>query len=109
MIYALALTVMYVDNMKNAPATFPDPADVERRRKQWEREWREHQREHERWQRERNEHDRERERERETADTVKIWITEWKERKRSLTASAFALITRLDQCSQSSAQQVVLK
>ncbi len=51
----------------------------------------------------------ERERERETADTVKIWITEWQERKRSLTASAFALITRLDQCSQSSAQQVVLK
>ena len=51
----------------------------------------------------------ERERERETADTVKIWITEWEERKRSLTASAFALITRLDQCSQSSAQQVVLK
>ena len=51
----------------------------------------------------------ERERERETTDTVKSWITEWEERKRSLTASAFALITRLDQCSQSSAQQVVLK
>jgi len=51
----------------------------------------------------------ERERERETAATVKSWITQWEERKRSLTASAFALITRLDQCSQSSAQQVVLK
>ncbi len=47
----------------------------------------------------------ERERERETADTVKSWITEWEERKRSLTASAFALITRLDQCT---AQQGVL-
>jgi len=50
----------------------------------------------------------ERERERETADTVKSWITEWEERKRSLTASAFALITCLDHCSQDSAQQGVL-
>ena len=49
----------------------------------------------------------ERERERETADTVKTWITEWEERKRSLTASAFALITCLDHCSQNSAQEVV--
>jgi hypothetical protein len=49
----------------------------------------------------------ERERERETADTVKSWITEWKERKRSLTASAYALITFLDQGNQSSAQVVL--
>jgi len=47
------------------------------------------------------------ERERETADTVKSWITEWEERKRLLTASAFALITCLDHCSQNSAQEVV--
>jgi hypothetical protein len=50
----------------------------------------------------------ERERERETADTVKSWITEWEERKRSLTASAFALITCLDHCGQNSAQPGVL-
>jgi len=49
----------------------------------------------------------ERERERETADTVKSWITEWEERKRLLTASAFALITCLDRRNQSSAQVVL--
>jgi hypothetical protein len=47
----------------------------------------------------------ERERERETADTVKSWITEWEERKRSLTASALALITGLHHRTQNSAQQ----
>ena len=48
-----------------------------------------------------------RERERETAKTVKNWITEWDERKRSLTTSAFALIACLDQRNQSSAQVVL--
>ena len=50
----------------------------------------------------------ERERARKTADTVKSWITEWEERKRSLTASAFALITSLDQRSENSAEHVGL-
>lgn len=50
----------------------------------------------------------ERERARETADTVKSWITEWEEQKRSLTASAFALIACLDHRSQNSAEQVGL-
>ncbi|HEU5235666.1 MAG TPA: hypothetical protein VFU37_00910 [Pyrinomonadaceae bacterium] len=50
----------------------------------------------------------ERERKRETADTVKSWITEWEERKRSLRKSALTLITCLDQLSQNTKQQVVL-
>ncbi len=45
----------------------------------------------------------ERERERETADTVKNWIAEWEERKRSLSVFASTLISSLDQRSQSPA------
>ena len=50
----------------------------------------------------------ERERERETADSVKSWITEWEERKRLLRKSALTLITLLDQRSPSGERQVVL-
>ena len=45
----------------------------------------------------------ERELERETAGTVKTWISEWEVRKRSLRKSAIALINSLEQRSQSPA------
>jgi hypothetical protein len=61
MITVLAVTVIYYDNRTK----IPDSPEMERRRKEWERERREHQREHERWDRERNEHNREHEREKE--------------------------------------------
>ena len=50
----------------------------------------------------------ERERKRETADTVKSWITEWEERKRSLRIAAFTLLTCLDRRKEGMKRQVVL-
>ncbi|HKV36066.1 MAG TPA: hypothetical protein VJP89_17130 [Pyrinomonadaceae bacterium] len=38
----------------------------------------------------------EQERERETASTVKGWVAEWGERKRSLQIASFALVRTLD-------------
>jgi hypothetical protein len=48
------------------------------------------------------------ERKRETADTVKNWITEWEERRRSLRTAAFTLLTCLDQRKEDTKRQVVL-
>ncbi|MGH9880017.1 MAG: hypothetical protein ACRD6N_01175, partial [Pyrinomonadaceae bacterium] len=41
-------------------------------------------------------------RERETANTVKIWVAEWEERKRALHAAAFSLVRSLENGSQNS-------
>ena len=50
----------------------------------------------------------EQERERETANTVKAWVAEWEERKRSLHIAAFALVRALDQSRQTSGQAVTV-
>jgi len=42
------------------------------------------------------------ERERETASTVKGWVAEWEERKRSLQIATFAFVRALDQSRQTS-------
>jgi hypothetical protein len=46
------------------------------------------------------------ERERDTASTVKGWVAEWEERKRSLQIATFAFVRALDQSRQTSVPAV---
>ncbi|HXQ37419.1 MAG TPA: hypothetical protein VN843_25640 [Anaerolineales bacterium] len=50
----------------------------------------------------------EEERERETASTVKRWVAEWDERRRSLQIATYALVRALDQSRQSAVQAVTV-
>ena len=46
-----------------------------------------------------------RDREREAVDTVKAWVADWEERKRSLQSAAFSLIRSIDSGRESSTKR----